>query len=232
MGKRGRPPQGSHRPLSRKRIVKAAMRIVDRDGLSALSMRRLGASLGVDPMAIYYYIPNKGALYDAIVEAVMEELTIPAGPVRAEPVERLKAVARAYRDALLAHPNALAVIAARPIRTRAAMQPIEKMIGIFMELGVPLKLAMAGVNTCAHYILGSVQSYIPHLTNSPIHQHGELVPEVFTAQEFPNLYKVFEISRSEHPFETEFEIGLDALLRGFLSAPSPPIAAPVSMRSP
>lgn len=207
-GRRGRPRQGSHRPLSRKSIVKAALRIVDRDGFFALSMRRLGASLGVDPMAIYHHLPNKGALYDAIVEAIMEELTIPAGSGRAEPVERLKAVARAYKDALLAHPNALAVIAARPIRTRAAMQPIEEVLGIFMELGVPLKLAMAGVNSCAHYILGSVQSYIPHLMNSPIHE------------------------LTEHPFETEFEIGLDALVRGFLSAPAAPIAAPLYVRSP
>ena len=134
-------------------------------------------------------------------------------------------MARAYKEALLAHPNALPVIAARPIRTRAAMQQIEQMMKILMDLGLPLKLAMAGVNTCAHYILGSVQSYIPHLTNSPIHEHGELPRGILKPDEFPNLYKVAETAGSDHPFETEFEIGLDALLRGFLSAPMGPVSA-------
>jgi len=219
-GKRGRPPRSLHPLLSRARIVKAALRIVDRDGLSGLSMRKLGASLGVDPMAIYHYLPNKGALYDAIVEAVMEEVAIPVGSDREEPLEWLKAMARACKDALLAHPNALAVIGARPIRTRPAMLLIEQMIGRLMELGLPLMVAMAGVNTCAHYILGSVQSYVPHLTNSSIHQHGELPREMLKPEEFPNLCMVAETSGEGHPFETEFEIGLDALLRGFLSAPT------------
>src|SRR5271157_1026364 len=55
-------PQDSSAALTREKIVKAAVRIVDRDGLAALSMRRLGAALGVDPMAIYYHLPNKAAL--------------------------------------------------------------------------------------------------------------------------------------------------------------------------
>src|SRR5208337_4377183 len=66
-----KPREGSGLPLERERIVQTALELVDRDGLDALSMRRLGAELGVDPMAIYYHIPNKQALLEAIVEAVM-----------------------------------------------------------------------------------------------------------------------------------------------------------------
>ena len=56
-------------PLARERIVAAAIRIIDDEGLEALSMRRLGSALGVNPMAAYYYVPNKAALYDLVLEA-------------------------------------------------------------------------------------------------------------------------------------------------------------------
>ena len=58
-------------PLDRERILAAAMRIIDAEGLDALSMRRLGTELGVNPMAAYYHVPNKAALYDLVLEAVM-----------------------------------------------------------------------------------------------------------------------------------------------------------------
>ena len=64
------------KPLSRERIVNTAIALVDAEGLDALTMRRLGAKLGMDPMAVYYYVPNKAALLDAVVEAVMAEIDL------------------------------------------------------------------------------------------------------------------------------------------------------------
>jgi TetR/AcrR family tetracycline transcriptional repressor len=63
--------------LSHKDVVQAALHIIDHDGLAGLSMRKLGMHLGVDPMAIYYYFPNKQAILDAIMEAVMSQIKIP-----------------------------------------------------------------------------------------------------------------------------------------------------------
>ena len=65
------PRKKDAEPLARERIVAAAMKIIDAEGLDALSMRRLGAELGVNPMAAYHYVPNKAALYDLVLEAVM-----------------------------------------------------------------------------------------------------------------------------------------------------------------
>jgi AcrR family transcriptional regulator len=192
---------------------------VDSKGLSALSMRRLGASLGVDAMAIYYYLPNKAALYDALVEAVMKEIDISQGNNDGTPLKRLKAMAYAYKDALLAHPNALPVIAARPIRTPSALRPIERMLGILLDYGLSPSMAMAVVNNCAHYILGAVQSYVPHLMNMPLHDHDALDMQDLSPEKFPNLRKVTTISGSRHPFEMEFEVGLEAFLIGSLSMP-------------
>ena len=56
--------------LSREQIVAAAIDLLDRDGPDAFSMRRLGAALKVDPMAVYHHLPNKAALFDAVVDAL------------------------------------------------------------------------------------------------------------------------------------------------------------------
>ena len=68
--------------LTREMLTAAALRIVDGDGLEALSMRRLGSELRVDPMAAYRHIPNKGILLDEVVEAVMSEIDIDAVDAR------------------------------------------------------------------------------------------------------------------------------------------------------
>ncbi len=54
--------------LDRNRIVAAAIELLDQAGPESFTMRRLGSQLGVDPMAIYYHLPNKAAVFDAVVD--------------------------------------------------------------------------------------------------------------------------------------------------------------------
>jgi TetR/AcrR family tetracycline transcriptional repressor len=217
VGERGRPVRRATLPLSRDRIVRAALELVDREGLPALSMRKLGASLRVDPMAIYYHVPGKAALYDALVEAVMGEISLPAPGAGTSPFERLKEAAYAYKAALLAHPNALPVVAARPVRTVGALRPVEVMLGFLLEGGLSPAQAFAAVDACGHFILGSLQAYVAHLTNSEVHAHEELQLESLPREEFPHVHEVVENAAEEYGFEYWFEFGLDALLRGILS---------------
>jgi AcrR family transcriptional regulator len=184
--------------LTREKIVKAAVRIVDRDGLEALSMRHLGALLGVDPMAIYYHVPNKAALYDAIVEAVMAEVDPGPGPAsghKLAPIEQLRQMALSYRDALLAHPNALPVVATRPVRTPASLRPTERMLAVMVSLGFTPQESIAFVDVCRHYIMGWAQTYAAHL-----------------------LHSVMKEAPSDNPFAVEFELGMTAILGGLLAA--------------
>ena len=71
--RRGRPAR-----VSRGQILAAALAIVDANGLEQLTMRRLGAELGVDPMTIYGHVPDKAALFDGLVELVLTEIEVPA----------------------------------------------------------------------------------------------------------------------------------------------------------
>ena len=156
---RSAPPARS-RPRPRRSRASAscatALALVDRDGLKALSMRRLGAELGVDPMAVYYHVPNKDALLDAIVEAVMADIDLdvddPADPAE----ERILCAARAYRDAMLAHANALPIVLSRGPRTPASMRPVELLIGILRDAGLPPSRAMAGMNAIAATVRGTI----------------------------------------------------------------------------
>ena len=196
--------------------MRAALEIVDRDGLAALSMRRLGAGLGVDPMAIYYHLPNKAALYDAIVEAVMAEIDPGGGPApSAAPLEQLRHMARSYRDALLAHPNAIPVAATRPVRTPASLRPIERMLAVIATMGFSPRESIAFVDVCGHYIMGWAQTYAAHLQGSEFHEHEPLEVGALSEQEFPNLLRVLAEAPGGNPFAVEFEMGLDSILRGF-----------------
>ena len=193
---------------------------MDTEGLAALSMRRLGSVLSVDPMAIYYHLPNKAALYDAIVEAVMAEMSVPEGGALGNsksPGELLRQMALSYRDALLAHPNALPVVAARPVRTPASLRPIERMLDVIARQGFTPQDAMAIVDVCGHYIMGWAQTYAAHLHGAELHEHDPLRLEDLSEAEFPNLRRVLETTPLDNPFAVEFDLGIDVLMEGLLS---------------
>src|ERR687897_673164 len=100
------------RPLSRRRILEAAVRFVDREGLEALSMRKLGSELGVEAMSLYNHVPNKDALLDGMVEVLLGELEVPSE--RAAWEERVKEAYRGFRRLAHEHPNVFPLLVNRP----------------------------------------------------------------------------------------------------------------------
>jgi AcrR family transcriptional regulator len=210
------PRKKDAEPLARERIVDAAMSIIDAEGLGALSMRRLGAELGVNPMAAYHYVPNKAALYDLVLEAVMAGVDMttidPALPFAAQ----FKQAARAYRGAILAHPRAIPVVATRSLRTAAVLRPVEPILGILYAAGLTPDEAMAAVDVLAQYILGGVMGYYHHeFDEGAGEQHAF---ESLDPAEFPHTIRMIgEAHYIGH--DGEFEFGLDALVRGLLEGP-------------
>src|SRR5215218_10640833 len=101
---RGGRPRVGRELLSRGRILGAALRVVDEEGMGALSMRRLGAELGVNPMSIYHHLPGKGAVISGLVELVFSGMRgrySDGSPWQ----DQVRVWAETYRDLVRSHPN-------------------------------------------------------------------------------------------------------------------------------
>jgi AcrR family transcriptional regulator len=205
-------------PLARERIVAAAMRIIDDEGLDALSMRRLGTELGVNPMAAYYHVPNKAALYDLVLEAVMTGVDPATIDPEAPLDKQLKQGARAYRDAILAHPRAIPVLATRSLRTAAVLRPVEPLLGILYQAGLAPGEAMAAVDALAQYILGGAVGYYHQTLDGAGDDQREF--EALDPEEFPNTLRMIEEAHYIGP-DGEFEFGLEVFVNGLFAGRRP-----------
>lgn len=111
-----RRARGAPAGLDRPRIVDAALAVIDEHGVLGLTMRRLGAALGVDAMAIYWHFDTKADVLDAVVEHEAGRLSALQGTIPLDdPIELMVAIAVHLRRVLLDHPNLAPLLASRPL---------------------------------------------------------------------------------------------------------------------
>lgn len=118
-------------PLSVERITAVALELVDRDGLDALSMRKLGAELGYEAMALYKHVPDKEALIDVVVASVFADMSLP--DPEAAWADRLRHSAAELRRVGLAHPHLLARMVTNPPTALAVQERIDAILGALRE---------------------------------------------------------------------------------------------------
>jgi len=121
-------------PLTRSRILECALKLVDEEGVPALSMRRLGQELGVEAMSLYHHVPNKQALLEGVVDTVLGEFIVLA-PDRGDWAERVRATARSYRGLAHAHPNAFPLLLTREFKTPESRRLMEAMVDLCRDAG-------------------------------------------------------------------------------------------------
>lgn len=143
--------------LTREMLTAAALRIVDSDGLDALSMRRLGSELRVDPMAAYRHFPNKGVLLDEVVEAVMSEIDSDAVDSSLPWQDQLRSLALSFLATLMAHPHAAPLIAERSLRTAGSLRVVERALRIMTDAGAQLADAVATIDAIGLLASGIAQ---------------------------------------------------------------------------
>lgn len=201
---------GPKTALSREVFVKAALRIVDRDGLEALSMRRLGAEVGVDPMAAYRHFPNKDALLDGVVEAVIAEVDL---AVEASLPWRMQiaALARAYRAALLAHPAVAPLAASRPLGTPGSLRLTERSLEVLESAGVDRHSAVLAVNAMGIFVNGVVLVETGAGRPAPAQARQHDVLGGLPASEFPRLAELMATGDIATTYDEILVFGLDAV---------------------
>lgn len=112
-------------PLTRDAILAAALRIVDSEGVDALSMRRLARDLGIEAMSLYHHFPNKDAIMEGIVALALEAEAPSPGPLPDDWRIPVTASVIGFRRVLVKHPNVLPVMAAHPPDTPGTAGYIE-----------------------------------------------------------------------------------------------------------
>jgi TetR/AcrR family transcriptional regulator, tetracycline repressor protein len=201
------------KPLSRERVVRTALALVDAEGLEALSMRRLGAALGMATMAVYHYLPNKAALLDAVVEAVMAEIDLGVDDPSLPAEERLVNAAKAYGEALVSHSNTLPLLMVRGPVTPAGLAPVELMVAILRSGGLSLENAVAGM----HMLAAAVRGYAAIMAREaadPEERDAEGLVALCLPAGLPNLSEAAALP--EQDLQAQFEFGLRAIAIGLL----------------
>jgi TetR/AcrR family transcriptional regulator, tetracycline repressor protein len=149
----GRPSGTSRRSLSREVIADAALRLIDREGLSALTMRRVGAELGVEAMAIYHHVPDKAALVEAVMSrGTPGSLPLATGNWR----DDLRALMNALYERISAHPALLPLRWERRKAAPEARAALDRENAIFKTAGMGDALAQDAHRVLGGYVIGFV----------------------------------------------------------------------------
>jgi len=205
--RRGRPAR-----VSREQILESALRIVDEYGLEKLTMRRLGADLGVDPMAIYGYVPDKAALFDGLTEYVLAEIEVPVPT--GDWVEDLRAVTRSARTTLLAHPAIVPLLGTRPPVTEPAFAVVEAITGILLDAGFTEEQSADGFDCAGRLLVGHVLAEAGQPPGGDVdggeEQHRD-AQQSLPAAHFPALARV-QNAGVQHDANRLFELALDGLI--------------------
>ncbi|WP_163507146.1 TetR/AcrR family transcriptional regulator [Fodinicola acaciae] len=179
-------------PLSRQRILDAALQVGDEHGLEAISMRRVAKQLGVEAMSLYNHVPNKAAMVAGMLEHVFGSITVP--PRDAPWPDRLRALGLSMHRELAAHPVAVTLIVtdrAAP-RHRAALQPIEEMFAALHDAGLDAARAAVTAEAFTALIFGTVLLRPARQTTSQADRDElEWFRHTVTANDFPHLHNAF-----------------------------------------
>ena len=204
--------------LSPDAIVATATALVDREGGDALSMRRLGADLGVEGMAIYHHVRSRDELLRLMADrllAPLEELELPS-----RWREACIAYATALRGIALAHPSTFALVGLRPYGTASALGSVERLLAVLVNEGFEPAQALGVYRVVASYARGYALAEASGFTVSATDETSREILASLSAHDFPILGgRLADLVRLD-PADA-FATGLRALVEGL---PDPPRA--------
>lgn len=166
---------GRYGRLSRELVLSAALGLVDREGLSALSMRRTGAELGVEAMALYRYAAGKDALLDGLVEALYAELEeeLAASEESPEWRDELHRIAAATYRVALGHPHVAPLLATRMLAVPLARRPLpvlrdhERILALLNRAGLDEDATVSAFRAVSGWVLGCILGDLRAMVDNP-----------------------------------------------------------------
>lgn len=185
-------------------IIETALNLIDREG--GFSMRKLAAALGVDPMAIYYYLPNKRAVMQAVVESVFRSLQV---AYTADWREQIRLFARAYHELAQKHPNLiLHIVSDVEMTAHAALNASETLFSALERAGLSPQQIILGVDVIVDYLNG-------YLLASQSGRLGQPNERAALTQLLTDDYPVMQrIYAQAGDYQSQPEPGLEIILDG------------------
>jgi AcrR family transcriptional regulator len=209
-------PIHDREPLTRERVLQAAVRLADGSGIEAVSMRRLGQELGVEAMSLYNHVARKDDLQAGMIELVLSEVEPPA--VGGNWKDEIRRTSVSSYQAFLRHRWACGLMMRGPTVSAVRMQWTEAVLRTLRTGGFSADLT--------HHAYHAVDSHITGFTlwvvSMPFETHDELVdlaeaflPRIST-EEFPYLIEHAQqhLLPPDPDEKPEFEFGLDLILDG------------------
>lgn len=203
----------SRPPLTKGRVLQAAVDLADREGLGALTMRRLGAELGVEAMSLYKHIANKEEILDGIVELVIGEIEIPREGANWREAMRRRAISA--RDVFSRHSWAVGLLGGRDSFGPNALRYLDAILGNLRSADFSIENAAHAFWLLDCYVYGQViqETNLPFSTSREMTESGGSILEQITTNEYPHLAEIGEhATRTEYSFDGEFEFGLNLIL--------------------
>jgi AcrR family transcriptional regulator len=214
-------------PLSRERVLRAAIAVADAAGVRALTIRSLAAELGVKPMSVYYYFANKSEILDGIVDVVFGEIDIPPGDGDGDWRSEVRRRAISARRVLTRHPWVIVLLESRKSPGPATLRHHETMIGTLRRAGLSVEMAAHAYPLLDSYVYGFAlqEASLPFNGTDTASAVAEPIMEGFPADAYPYLAEMTTeyILKPGYDFGNEFEFGLnvilDALIRSIPGTP-------------
>jgi AcrR family transcriptional regulator len=201
-------------PLSRTRVLDAAVAYADAWGLETLTMRKLAELLDAAPMALYRHVSSKDDLLDGMIDLVYGEIDVPSEDGDWKLAMRQQAISA--RETVSRHPWAIRLIESSATPGRANLRYHDSVLGILRRSGFSIAMAIHVFTVLDSYIYGFAlqQMTMPFDSAEDLTGVAQDILQQFPSDEYPYLAETLSeyVGRTGYDFSDEFEFGLDLIL--------------------
>jgi AcrR family transcriptional regulator len=209
-------PAQRREPLSRERVLRAAIKLADQGGNESFSMRKLGQELGVEGTALYYHFKNKDEVLDNMIDLVFSEIDLPPIGVDWKTAMRQRAISA--REVLSRHRWAIGLMESRTNPGPANLRHHDAVIGCLRAAGFDMEMAAHAYALLDSYIygFGLAKMNLPFETAEEVAEMAQRMLRPFLLDEYPNLLEMLtaHVTKPGYEYGDEFAFGLDLILDG------------------
>lgn len=195
------------RPLSRERIIKQSLALIEEKGLGAFSLRKLAASLQCEAMSLYHHFANKDAILNAVADSLIGEISLP--DINTPPQEQLKAIARDWRRLALSYPCFFRYLGLHRLNSEAGVRFLNHIMAVLEQTGLEERDAARLFRVVNYFLLGAGLDETMGYAQGP--SSDSPVSDARIAQDFPALARAGKYF-NESEMDQIFEYGLCLLL--------------------